>query len=89
METGQVEANLRILNETARLSYIDDLIQRKLAGPEKGNLPETDMEFHEREYERLITELESVSEKSALPETPRGKAALNNLLIRLRLHRSD
>lgn len=29
MRTGEVEANLRTLNETARLSYIDELIERK------------------------------------------------------------
>lgn len=85
MRTGEVQANLRTLNETARLSYIDQLIQCKLAGPEKGNLPEADMEFHEKEYERLVVELEAASKKSELPEVPSGKAALNDLLVRLRL----
>ena len=85
MRTGQVEANLRTLNETARLSYIDELIARKLSGPEKGDLPETDIEFHGKEYERLVGELEVASEKSALPESPSGKAALNDLLVRLRV----
>ena len=74
-----------VLNETARLSFIDDLIERKLAGPEKGNLPKANMEFHEKEYERLVGELEAASEKSALPEAPSGKAALNDLLVRVRL----
>jgi len=85
MRTGQVEANLRTLNETARLSFIDELIERKLAGPEKGNLPEADMEFHEKKYERLVAELEAASEKSGLPDNPSGKAALNDLLLRVRL----
>jgi hypothetical protein len=80
-----MQANLRTLNETARLSYIDQLIERKLAGPEKGCLPEADMEFHEKEYERLVAELEAASEKSKLPEAPSGKAALNDLLVRVRL----
>ncbi len=85
MRTGEVEANLRTLNETARLSYIDELIERKLSGPEKGDLPETDMKFHEKKYERLVSELEAAAEKSPLPEVPSGKAALNDLLVRLRL----
>ncbi|MDA1161978.1 MAG: nucleotidyltransferase domain-containing protein [Planctomycetota bacterium] len=85
MRSGEIEANLRTLNETARLSYIDKLIERKLAGPEKGNLPEADMAFHEKEYERLVCDLEAASEKSALPEAPSGKAALNDLLVRIRL----
>lgn len=85
MRTGEVEANLRTLNQTAQLSYIDELIELKLAGPEKGSLPEADLDFHEKEYQRLVAELETASKESALPEVPTGKAALNSLLIRLRL----
>ncbi|MDA1166519.1 MAG: nucleotidyltransferase domain-containing protein [Planctomycetota bacterium] len=85
MQTGVVEANLHTLNESARLSYIDELIEQKLAGPEKGDLPEADLEFHEKEYERLVGELETASEMSELPEAPSGKAALNDLLVRLRM----
>jgi predicted nucleotidyltransferase len=85
MEIGEVESNLRHLNESAKLPFIDDLIERKLAGPEKSQLPEADLGFHETEYRRLVAELESASEKSNLPEVPSGKGALNDLLIRLRL----
>lgn len=85
METGEIEANLRHLNETARLPFIDDLVERKLAGPEKSPLPEADLGFHEGEYRRLVGELESASRNSRLPEVPSGKAALNDLLVRLRL----
>lgn len=86
MRTGEVEANLLVLNDTAELSYIDKLVERKLAGPEKGRLDEADMEFHEREYERLVAQLETAMEKSTLPEVATGKAALNDLLVRLRVH---
>ena len=58
MRSGEVEANLPRLNATAKLPYIDDLVARKLAGPEKGTLEQTDYEFHRREFERLIAELE-------------------------------
>ena len=85
MKTGEVQANLRRLNESARLSFIDDLIERKLAGPEKSQLPKADLTFHEGEYQRLVAELESASEKSHLPERASGKDALNDLLVRLRL----
>lgn len=85
MRSGEVEANLLSLNETAKLPYIDELVERKLAGPEKGRLEAADVAFHEREYERLIGELEVAMEKSTLPEQSRGKAALNDLLVRLRL----
>src|SRR6266567_5161483 len=38
MRTGEVEANLVVLNEEFRLPYIADLVSRKLAGPEKSKL---------------------------------------------------
>ena len=41
--------------------------------------------FHEREYERLVAELEAAMEKSSLPKQATGRAALNDLLVRLRL----
>ena len=84
MNTGEVEANLLTLNETAKLPYIDDLVERKLAGPEKGRLEAADIEFHEREYERLVKELEAAAEASTLPDRATARAALNDLLVRLR-----
>ena len=85
MKSGAVEANLPTLNEDAQLSYIDDLIQQKLTGPEKGELPAADMKFHEAEVQRLTSTLEDTALKSPLPETASGRAALNDLLIRMRL----
>jgi uncharacterized protein len=85
MRTGQIEANLIRLNETAKLPYIPELIARKLAGPENGRLDQADLEFHEREYQRLTAELEQAFEHSHLPEAAGGAAALNGLLVRLRL----
>ncbi len=85
MQTGQVEANLLRLNETARLPYIAELIERKTAGPEKGRLDQADLAFHQAEFERLRAALEQASQASRLPESPKGAAALNALLIRLRL----
>jgi predicted nucleotidyltransferase len=88
MRTGEVEANLVRLNESAKLTYIPELIARKLSGPEKGTLEGTDLAFHEREYQRLIVDLEQAHEKSTLPEIPSALAAVNDLLIRLRLSNS-
>lgn len=85
MRTGEVEANLLTLNGEARLPYIDDLVARKLAGPEKGVLAEADVDFHEREYGRLVAALELAGEKSALPERATAKQGLDDLLVRLRL----
>jgi len=85
MRSGEIEANLVRLNEEFKLPCIDELITRKLSGPEKSTLDNADVEFHQREYERLRNELEQAFQASQLPEAPSGKAALNDLLIRLRM----
>jgi hypothetical protein len=85
MRTGEVEANLVRLNESARLLYIDDLIARKLSGAERSALDGADVAFHEREYERLRGELVAAHEGSRLPERARGGESLSALLVRVRL----
>jgi predicted nucleotidyltransferase len=85
MQTGLVEANLIRLNETARLPYLDDLIQRKITGAEKERLTDSDFDFHRRECVRLREKLQQAHEQTNLPEVPQGSAALHDLLIRLRL----
>jgi uncharacterized protein len=84
MRTGEVEANLLRLNESAGLPYIDDLVERKLSGPEKSRLDDADLEYHQRECERLRGELETAMERSTLPEQSRATDDLNELLIRIR-----
>lgn len=85
MRTGEVEPNLITLNESAGLSYIPELIERKLHGAEQSTLDAADMEFHGREYLRLVGELEQAMETTSLPEKPRATEALNDLLVRIRL----
>jgi predicted nucleotidyltransferase len=85
MQTGVIEANLVRLNESAKLPYLDDLIQQKLVGAEKERLGEVDVRFHRSEYERLRNKLQAQHEKSDLPEAARGSAALHDLLVQLRL----
>ncbi len=85
MQTGVVEANLVLLNDMAKLPYLEDLIQQKVGGAEKERLMETDLGFHRGEYERLRGNLQKGYEASTLPETARGTTALNDLLVRLRL----
>src|ERR1700744_3810881 len=59
MRTGLVEANLLTLNEECRLPFINDLVARKLSGPEQSTLDDADITFHESEYERLRVVLQS------------------------------
>jgi predicted nucleotidyltransferase len=85
MQTGAVEANLLRLNEAAKLPYLDDLIQRKIAGAEKERLTEADLSFHRREHDRLREKLQQAHEASGLPDAPLGNAVLHDLLVRIRL----
>src|SRR5258706_1453996 len=67
MRTGEVEANLVKLNEEFRLPYIKDLVARKLAGPEDlavGHLLDSEIAFHEKEYERLRDQLQVAHDES-------------------------
>ena len=84
MCTGEVEANLVRLNETARLTHVSDLIARKSAEREQTTLADDDFAFHEREYVRLRGELEAAHQSSTLPEQTSAGPALDALLIRLR-----
>jgi uncharacterized protein len=87
MRTGQVEANLVVLNESFRLPQLPELIARKTGGAEKGTLPDGDLAFHEREYARLVGVLEESALASKLPEAPSARPALHDLLVRVRLGR--
>ncbi len=85
MRTGEVEANLLRLNDTARLPFIDELVEHKQTGPEKACLNAADMDFHQNEYERLVAELKSAAEESTLHERPTARDALNDLLVGVRI----
>ena len=85
MRTGDVEANLMRLNESARLAHVSDLIAQKTGDREQSVLSDDSFAFHEREYGRLRGGLEDAYQRSALPENPRATAALDALLVRLRL----
>lgn len=85
MSTAQVESNLVTLNQTYQLPYIDDLIDRKVNGTEKGILPSADMDYYTAEYERLTRQLEIARDESSLPQHPNGKKELSDLLVRIRL----
>lgn len=84
MRTGEVEANLARLNEVFRLSYVPDLIARKLAGAEKATVADADLAFHDAEFDRLTAELEKAGASTNLADAPSARPALHDLLLRLR-----
>lgn len=85
MRSGEVLANLVELNEEYKITYISELIDRKVNGAEKEILPDADLPIFEQEYEKLLQTLVEAKEKSVLPEKPTAKDELNELLIHLRL----
>jgi uncharacterized protein len=87
MRTGIIEANLVHRNVEFSLPYIGELVERKVHGAEQSTLETPEVEFHRSEYERLVTLLESEAAFCKLPEEPGCREALNDLLIRVRLHR--
>jgi uncharacterized protein len=84
LRTGEVEANLNRLNETARLPYVDELIARKSGGSEHERLADADVERYRMEYERLMQTLLDAGASSPLPAASTARDALNDLLLRLR-----
>lgn len=89
MRTGQVESNLRRLNEGFRLPHIDDLIALKVAGDEKAEFHGNDLSWHEREFSRLRDELEVARSRSALPDEPSCREELDDLQVRIRMKHPD
>jgi len=87
MRTGEVESNLRRLNEAARLGFVDELVERKVAGGEKDGLEGADLARHEREFIALRRALEAAREESGLPDEASAREGLDDLLVRLRLGR--
>jgi hypothetical protein len=60
------------------------IVVRVLMEDEPGEVSGYRIRFPD-EYDRLCRELEAASEASHLPETPSSAAALNDLLLRIRL----
>ncbi len=87
MRTGKVEANIMRLNQSFHLPYVENLVVRKLAGPEQSTLKEADVEFYRDEYHRLQYELETAYAETTLPDNPTNAEALNDFLVRLRMQK--
>lgn len=87
LRTGEVQADLSVLNEEARLPQIDGLLAQKRAGAEQGTLAGAETTFHAREYERLMAELRAAPVRSPLPERlPFDvERALHEFLVAVRL----
>lgn len=85
MQTGRVEANLIRLNDHFKLTWIEELIEQKISGSEKERLDASTLPFHQQQYVAMTNRLRQAYESTQLPEMPAGKAALHDLLLRIRL----
>lgn len=84
MQTGEIEANLRHLNEKFQLTYIPDLIAQKSSGSEQACISKDDQAFYHQEYSRLLQSLENASQSSILPTNSSAATDLHKLLVNIR-----
>lgn len=87
LRTGEVQADLSVLNGEARLSHVDALLAQKRAGAEQATLAGSELAFHAQEYERLVAELRAAPLRSPLPERLPDdvELALHEFLVAVRL----
>jgi hypothetical protein len=83
LRTGEVEANLPRLNEHFGLTFLDELIARKVDG-ENTSVGDLDWSFHDARLTELEAQLDQAFAASSLPENAE-REAVNELLVRLRL----
>ena len=89
MRTGEVVANLPCLARSMPIEGLSTLMERKRAGTETMRLAEGEIEEHGRRLDGLEETLQAAHEKSGLPERPTTAAALEDIVVRLRLASTD
>jgi predicted nucleotidyltransferase len=85
MQTGEVVANIAVLNERFRIAEIDELVARKRAGAEKLHLDDHELAAHAALLDRLEATLQEAYDASYLPDEAKSAAALEDFVVRLRL----
>lgn len=85
MRTGEVVANLPALGRIFSVEGLLALMERKRAGAETMALAEDEVAEHEKRLDALEELLHAAHAKSSLPEEPTTAAALEDLVVRLRL----
>ena len=85
MRSGDIEANLVELNRIYKLSYLPELIARKISGAENQTVSDKDFHFFEAQFLELGRQLMEAKDRTWLPAEATAKPALHELLVRLRL----
>ncbi|GGL02099.1 nucleotidyltransferase [Deinococcus radiotolerans] len=86
LRTGQVEANLGVLNAGARLPFLEDLMALKRSGREAEPLPEP-LDTYRAAHLRLLAALEDAPHTTRLPgAVPAGvQRAVSDWVVQVRL----
>lgn len=85
MRTGEVVADLASLDGLMRIDGLATLVERKRTGAEAMKLAPGEVAEHEKRLDALGEQLHDAHARSALPEEPTTTAALEDLVVRLRL----
>lgn len=88
LRTGEVETNIRVLNEEFQISYLPSLWDAKVAHGEKALIPEEDQRRFLEDAAQLDEGLSEALTLSPLPEEVTTFDALDDLLLRLRQGRT-
>lgn len=84
MESGQVEPDLRVLNQKYQVPDIDQLIAGKTR--EKATVA-IDWDLHRQRLDKLADNMEQAREASPLPDNA-DRGPINDFLVSIRLGRS-
>lgn len=87
METGEIVSNLAVLTEARPSARIAELVARKVAGSEHMALAPREVEAEEAALDVMEAMLGAAHEKSALPDAPTTRDAIEDLVVRARLAR--
>ena len=85
MQTGEVVANLPLLNDRFRSPAVSELMERKRTGAEKMLLEERELDEHGKRLDALEEQLNAAQQASHLPDEPTSAAALDAFVVDLRL----
>jgi hypothetical protein len=85
MRTGEVVANIVVLNELFGLDHVAELVERNRAGTESMSVLDSELAAHAKVLDRLEITLQEEHTRTSLPLEPRTMASLEDLVVRLHL----
>ncbi len=85
MRTGEVVANIAVLDEHFGLDSVAALVERKREGTESMRVDESELAAHAEVLDRLEVRLHQEHARTSLPREPTTTAALEDLVVRLHL----